>query len=59
MLLLNHKSHERLKELQVYNKDLRTEEDHIEADRILCYLLRGRGCGDVVDEFDKIEKWYR
>jgi hypothetical protein len=35
-----------------------TEEDHINADRILCDLLGYLGCQDVVDEYEKIEKWF-
>lgn len=34
------------------------ELSHIKADDILSDLLRDLGYDDVVDEFDKIEKWY-
>ena len=34
------------------------EGSHINADKVLCDLLISLGYGDVVDEFDKIEKWY-
>ena len=34
------------------------EEGHIEADSILCQLLQSLGCSEVVDEFDKLRKWY-
>jgi hypothetical protein len=35
-----------------------TEAAHAEADDILCALLRDLGYGDVVDEYDKVAKWY-
>lgn len=31
---------------------------HLEADEILCDLLRGLGYDAVVDEWKKIKKWY-
>ena len=34
------------------------EADHMAADLVLCELLRSMGCGDVADEFVKVEKWY-
>jgi len=34
------------------------EEDHVKADDILCVLLRELGYDKVVDEFNKLEKWY-
>lgn len=34
------------------------EVSHSEGDDILCALLRSLGYGDVVDEWDKIGKWY-
>jgi hypothetical protein len=47
-----------LKSIQVYTEDLTTEEDHMTADLILCDLLRSLDCGEVADEFVKVEKWY-
>lgn len=35
-----------------------TEEAHWDADRLLCEILRELGYGEVVDEYDKIHKWY-
>lgn len=32
--------------------------DHLEADNLLCELLRELGYGAVVDEYEKIDKWY-
>ena len=52
-----------LSALKVLNKDGSLTEDveaaHIDADKILCAFLRSLGHGDVVDEFEKVEKWYR
>ena len=31
---------------------------HIEADDILCELLEYLGYGDVVEEYNKLDKWY-
>ena len=46
---------EKLKRQQ-QNKDL--EDAHIEADMVLCELLEALGMGEVVWEFNKIDKWY-
>ncbi len=46
---------EALKELQT-NGD--AEIAHGEADRILCELLTTLGCREVVDEWEKVDKWY-
>lgn len=35
-----------------------TESNHSTADEALCTLLRGLGYGDVVDEWERVEKWY-
>lgn len=34
------------------------EEDHIEADRILCDMLDALGCNELTEAFDAIDKWY-
>lgn len=34
------------------------EESHIQADNILCYILRELGYDDVVDAYHSIDKWY-
>jgi hypothetical protein len=31
---------------------------HGRADKVLCELLKALGCQDVVDEWEKVEKWY-
>jgi hypothetical protein len=50
------KAIEQLKTLQQEGRD--TEADHSEADEILCELLNALGYGDVVAEWEKVEKWY-
>lgn len=35
-----------------------TEIAHCNADEILCDLLKSLGYGDVVSEYEKINKWY-
>ena len=34
------------------------EAEHMEADAILCILLRELGYPEVSDAFEKIDKWY-
>lgn len=54
---LYQKSLSRLKEL--VNKEYPDEEeDHIEADMILCDMLNALGYKDLTDAWDKIGKWY-
>jgi len=31
---------------------------HANADRVLCELLKALGYADVVDEWEKVGKWY-
>ncbi len=45
---------EELKKTQ--SKD--TETAHFEADIVLCKFLTGLGYGDVVEEWERGEKWY-
>lgn len=48
---------ERLREAQkVGARD--PETGHGDADDVLCELLKAMGYGDVVDEWEKVEKWY-
>lgn len=46
---------EKLKEAQ--NGD-DPECDHGAADQVLCDLLTALGYADVVEEYDKVHKWY-
>jgi phosphomannomutase len=41
---------------QILNND--TEEAHGQADDLLCELLRQLGFNSVVDEYEKVHKWY-
>jgi hypothetical protein len=34
------------------------EQAHSDADGVLCDALRQLGYGDIVDEWQKVEKWY-
>lgn len=45
-----------LKLLQCDSGDIELE--HIEADKILCKLLIDLGFSEVVEEYEKIDKWY-
>lgn len=54
---LYQKSLARLKEL-VNKKYPDEEEDHAEADGILCAMLNALGYKDLTDLWDKIGKWY-
>lgn len=50
------KAIEKLKLLQ--GPEVDTEAAHCDADDLLCALLRALGYGDVVDEYEKVDKWY-
>jgi hypothetical protein len=48
-----------LKELNITENSLSdTELDHRRADALLCMLLIHLGHKDVVEEFEKLNKWY-
>jgi len=48
-----------LKELNIIESSMRdTELDHRRADALLCMLLIHLGHKDVVEEFEKLHKWY-
>lgn len=42
----------------VFNNDDDIETNHIEADKILCDFLIAIGHNEIVDEYNKISKWY-
>ena len=44
-----------LKKLQDYGD---TEIDHLIADELICEFLISLGHKDIVDEYEKINKWY-
>lgn len=35
-----------------------TEQDHIDADKLLCELLSKLGYNEVVEKFESLRKWY-
>ena len=49
---------EAIKLLKVEQKNVDMQAAHMQADRILCQLLQNFGYDDVVDEYDKVRKWY-
>ena len=49
---------EAIKELKEEQHNGDVERAHIKADSIICELLRSLGMKDVVEEFDKVDKWY-
>ncbi len=55
MSRLDRKYIEELKELQ---KDNDGERAHVKADKVICDFLTELTYTEVVDEFNKLEKWY-
>ena len=49
---------EAIKRLMALVESGDVEASHIEADDILCALLRSLGYEDVVAAWDDVEKWY-
>lgn len=49
---------ERMQKLKALQLDPDTEIAHHFADDILCDLLKELGYAEVVQEYEKIEKWY-
>ena len=47
-----------IEKLKLCQKNIDTEYAHMEADLIICDLLIELGFKDVVDEYDKVGKWY-
>jgi hypothetical protein len=54
---VHQKSLARLEEL-VNKKYPDEEEDHAEADGILCDMLNALGYKDLINTWDKVKKWY-
>lgn len=43
----------------IYDEGLYDEENqHIDADELMCDVLRSLGYGDGIDIFDSMHKWY-
>lgn len=40
------------------NRDGDVEVVHVHADEILCKFLRELGYADVVEEWEKVDRWY-
>lgn len=49
---------EAVAKLEAIEKSGDTEGGHIEADGILCDVLKALGCGEVAEAFEKLDKWY-
>ena len=47
-----------IKELIEWQGQTDTETAHGVADDVLCAFLRDLGHGDLVDEWEKVDKWY-
>ena len=47
-----------INELKELSEDDDTEMAHVVADTILCSILTELGYGEIVEEYDKIGKWY-
>lgn len=44
--------------LKLQQQNFDPEAAHAEADDILCHLLASLGHQDVVDEYNKVKRWY-
>lgn len=51
-------SKEAIRQLKWLQNGGDTEADHVDADGVLCELLRSLGHNDVVTEYHKVNKWY-
>lgn len=47
-----------IKKLKKEQQSGDTEDAHLNADDILCKLLKKLGFSNVVDEYIKVDKWY-
>lgn len=47
-----------MKALKAAQEDYDTESAHAEADDVLCDLLKALGYTKIVDEYNKVSKWY-
>jgi hypothetical protein len=57
-MLTKEQKDEFIKKLKELSDDSDTENSHITADNILCMILRLLDCDEIVEEYDKISKWY-
>ena len=49
---------EAVEQLKALEKNGDTEVVHLRADDILCDVLRQLGAKELVDEYEKVSKWY-
>lgn len=49
---------EAIKKLLECQQDDDTENAHADADDVLCELLNSLGYGEVVSEYEKVDKWF-
>ena len=47
-----------IEELKIQQKSKDVEYAHVQADNILCKLLIKLGFGEVIAEYEKVDKWY-
>lgn len=47
-----------IEQLKVWQGERDLETAHVEADGILCGLLIDLGMKEVVEEYEKVSKWY-
>lgn len=47
-----------ISKMKKYNHNLDTEVAHKYADSLLCEILEELGYEDIVEEYEKIDKWY-
>jgi hypothetical protein len=57
-MLTKEQKDEFIKELKELSNDNDIEISHITADNILCKILSLLDCDEIVEEYDKISKWY-
>jgi hypothetical protein len=49
---------EYIDEMTEVSKDTDTESAHVHADMILCHILTRLGYTQLIEEYNKIHKWY-
>lgn len=50
--------HDAIDALEKFHGDTDEEIAHFEGDKVLCQFLASLGYQDVVDAWEKIDKWY-
>jgi len=56
MIIMNKET--AIETLQMLQQSHDTELAHIDADDVLCELLKSLGYEDVVSEYQKVDKWF-